>query len=135
MERCACGGVVSKVSELMWMRMDTGIPTHYGFSFPWLHSNRSTQWLLCSSCSIVLCNIPLLASCLVITRSEKQFNALHSKRSNQSCFMLSHNRFSEIIKRLHFCRVLNITVAFPGKRSPAMQNSRGTPFPSSNLIS
>ena len=38
-------------------------------------------------------------------------------------------------KQFHFRRVLNITFAFPGKRSAAMQTSRGAPFPSSNLTS
>ena len=33
------------------------------------------------------------------------------------------------------CRFLNITFAFPGKRAPATERVRGTPLPSSNLIS
>ena len=38
-------------------------------------------------------------------------------------------------KQFHFRRVLNITFAFPGKRSAAMQTSRGASFPSSNSTS
>ena len=39
------------------------------------------------------------------------------------------------LKRFHFCRVLNITFAFPGEHNLPKQISPGTPFPSSNLTS
>jgi hypothetical protein len=38
-------------------------------------------------------------------------------------------------ERFHFCRDLNITFAFPGNIIEAKQKPRGSPFPSSTLIS